>query len=438
MGHPPETRLSEWLRFAVAAEHDALESTEFGRAMTGLRLPLEAYVGMLKALSVAHGVFERAIASVSNPTVAQVWDPSASRVSALEADLDHFGRLEFPEPRVAIDAALVLGDRVLKRTVEDPESLVGAAYVFAGAAVGQVATAPKIAETFGLDEGGLAYMSAFGPATRARLAELKRRIDGLDLDAIPDRGTDADARERMRASAVEVYRAFGAIFRALLPLPEDDRLTAASLNPEAGRHPIPRDPREIGAAALAGRISWDEYPYFERRYGERGRRFTKSDGAWLVTLCDLEQRQLDSQVEWLARVLSARGMPSFLLERHLRNLHDQLVEAKPARSSRYRGLVIAADRIAAERRARIDDSKFTDLSRAFDECVRDLDLDLVPRSGRLIAGAVVDEALGRPRAVESRLGWLADPRRFDPRWVAVVESAVDQARTAVSAGGAEG
>jgi hypothetical protein len=435
MGIPPETRLSEWLKTALAAEHDALEATEFARAMTGLRLPLEAYVGMLKALSVAHAVFERAIMSVSNASVAQVWDPSWSRLSALEADLEHFGRLEFPEPRVAIDAALALGDRVLKRTVEDPESLVGAIYVFAGAAAGQVATASGIAETFGLDGPGLAYMSAFGPATSPRLAELKRRIDALELDAMPGRD-DTDVRERMRNSAVEVYRAFGAIFRALLPLPDDDPYTAVSLNPEAGRHPIPRDPREIGAAALAGRISWDEYPYFERRFGERGRRFTKSDGAWLATLCDLEQPQLESQVEWLTRVLAARGMPSFLMERHLRNLHHQLVAANPAGAPRYRGLLVAADRIAAERGALLDETHFADLSSAFDERVRALDLDLVPRSGRLVVAAVVDEAVGRPRAVESLLEWLADPRRFDHRWVAAVESAVARARAALSAAGA--
>lgn len=437
MGPLPDLRLSAWLKTVTAAEHDALEGTEFARAMKDRRLPLEAYVGMLKALSVAHGVFEQAMASVSNPTLAGVWDQSWSRVAALEVDLEHFGRVDFPEPRIAIDAALELGDRVLQRTVQDPESLVGAVYVFAGAAVGQAAMAPVLAETFALDGPGLAYVSGFGAETSGRIADLKRRIDGLDPAALPEREGAAEVRERMRTSAVEVYRAFGAMFRALLPLSDHDRLTAVSLNPEAGRHPIPSDPREIGAAALAGRISWDEYPYFELRYGDRGRRFTKSDGAWLATLCDLDPPQLHKQVEWLTRVLVARGMPSFLMERHLRNLHHQLVEASSTPSPRYDGLHAQAERLAAERRQHLEEQRFADLAHDFDEGMRRLDLDLVPRSGRLVVAAVVDEVVGRPRAVESLLEWLADPRRFDARWVQAVERLVVRARAEVSVGDAE-
>lgn len=438
MAEVPE-RLSVWLAKATEAEHDALEGTEFARAMKAHRLPLEAYVGMLKALSVTHGVFEQAIASVSNPVIERLWDPSWSRLPALEADLEHFGRTEFAEPRLAIDAALELGDRVLRRTVEEPESLVGAIYVFAGAAVGQAATRPTLAETFGLTGPGLRYVSAFGPQTRSRLTELKRRLDGVELDALPVDPEATPLLERMRVSAVEVYRAFGAIFRSLLPLPDpEDRLTAVSLNPEAGRHPIPSDPREVGAATLAGRVSWDEYPYFELRYGERGRRFTKSDGAWLATLCDLPLPQLYDQIEWLTRVLAARGMPSFLMERHLRNLHHQLLEARPERADRYQRLLLAADRIAEQRGGVLDENAFADLARTFDDGVRAEDVDVVPRSGRLIVAAVVDEVIGRPRAVDSVLEWLADPRRFDPRWVKAVESTVAQVRARVSAGGAAG
>ena len=56
-------------------------------------------------------------------------------------------------------------------------------------------------------------------------------------------------------------------------------------NPEAGDHVISVDPAEQSAAAAAIRASWREFPYYARRYGERGWRFSLSDTGWLQTLC---------------------------------------------------------------------------------------------------------------------------------------------------------
>ena len=42
------------------------------------------------------------------------------------------------------------------------------------------------------------------------------------------------------------------------------------------------DPRALLAAERAGRRCLRDYPYLSLRYGERGRRFTDSDGGWLA------------------------------------------------------------------------------------------------------------------------------------------------------------
>ena len=92
---------------------------------------------------------------------------------------------------------------------------------------------------------------------------------------------------------------------------------------------MPSDPREIEAAVEAGNVTWERYPYYEWRYGERGRRYTASDSAWLATLSLLDQENVDQQVHWLGRVLAVRGMPRLLLRDHLRTLYQYLCAAAP-------------------------------------------------------------------------------------------------------------
>ena len=40
------------------------------------------------------------------------------------------------------------------------------------------------------------------------------------------------------------------------------------------------------------RFSISEFPYYQERYGERGKRFSDSDTCWLVTLTNLNQESL--------------------------------------------------------------------------------------------------------------------------------------------------
>lgn len=64
---------------------------------------------------------------------------------------------------------------------------------------------------------------------------------------------------------------------------QQPRTSARTLNPEAGEHAISADPGEQAAAEAATRLSWREFPYYAKRYGERGWRFSLSDSGWLQT-----------------------------------------------------------------------------------------------------------------------------------------------------------
>lgn len=209
--------------------------------------------------------------------------------------------------------------------------------------------------------------------------------------------------------------------------PERPVARATSLNPSAGHHSVTADPRELAASERAGERSWSTWTYYTHRYGERGRLFTRSDSAWITTLGDYPASVVERQIRWLGALLAARGMPRLLLENHLRILHEELVAAVPERASEYASLLQAADSLRAERHAAVPERILTNLEVGFRDLLDSAGGDAL-RAGALIGAAVADERAGVPGAVESLLQWLADPARFNARWIAAVEHTLQQAR----------
>ncbi len=231
-------------------------------------------------------------------------------------------------------------------------------------------------------------------------------MDGLDHDL----STEEIAERRRVVSASGVFA------------------PVAALNPEAGRHAIPSDPREVQAALRAGEHSWRRFPYFAWRYGERGRRFTRSDSAWLVTLAEHEQELVDRQVLWLGALLAARGMPRWLLQAHLEALHEELARTVPERAPAYARLLQAAGMLHTLRRRRVSDETFEALAAAFDRRVGAAWASCLPEGGRLVVAAVADERDGIERALASVQDWLADPARFPAAWIDAVRWISHEAR----------
>jgi hypothetical protein len=199
------------------------------------------------------------------------------------------------------------------------------------------------------------------------------------------------------------------------------------LNAEAGQVPAPDDPREIAAAVRANAIMRRAIPYLELRYGERGKRFGDSDGGYLLTLLGYDQPTIDKQIDWMAGLLAARGMPTLILELHLRTLARLLQRAfrDPARGA---PLLVSADRLRAKRRARLNDTIIAELAAHFAERAGFPARRWARGAGVLIACAVADELNGLKLAVESLDGWIADRSRFPRPWVEAVRATVRSAR----------
>jgi hypothetical protein len=205
------------------------------------------------------------------------------------------------------------------------------------------------------------------------------------------------------------------------------RPPVAALNPEAGDHAVPDDPRELRAALLAGERTRHRFVYYERRYGERGRRFTHSDSAWIVTLAGRPE-VAERQLRWLGALLAARGMPRWLLEEHLRVLHAELVAAVPERRDAYEDLLRVAEVFREERLDGLDEAACEAIAQAFDHRVGAAAAEL-PEAGALLVAAVADERAGLDRAVDSLMDWLADPTRFPDAWATAAAETIAAART---------
>ena len=127
------------------------------------------------------------------------------------------------------------------------------------------------------------------------------------------------------------------------------RATANALNADAGSHAVTADPRELAAIERAANRSLTAWPYIEQRYGERGRRFTRSDSGWIATLPDLPQDSVDRQLRWLGVLLASREMPRLVLAEHLEVLAEELTVALPDRTAAYDQLRVGAAGLPAER-----------------------------------------------------------------------------------------
>ena len=206
---------------------------------------------------------------------------------------------------------------------------------------------------------------------------------------------------------------------------------ATSLNPNAGHHLVTADPRELAASERAGDRSWATWTYYSRRYGERGRQFTRSDSGWIATLASYPLAVAKQQLDWLAAMLAARGMPRLLLEEHLRILHEELRRAVPEHASGYAVLLQVAESLASERAECEAGRTLAALETGFRELLDDAPEDDL-RAGALIGAAVADEHAGIPASVTSLLDWLGDPAQFSERWLAAVEQTVERARRSCS------
>lgn len=362
-------------------------------------LSLETKVAWRRTLEALRRGLEPVIARCPDPLVAGVWREVRRVVPLPDPTLCALD--DVPSwPACDPDDLLSLVERV--RADDEPPALLGAC--------------------FGLDSSTCIALPVEGPCQKRAGAagSLHPDVDPIIdvLDELPPRAIDVVA-----AISRDVIATMVRIADALSSTSERP-IRARDVNQDAGNHVVTTDPRELVAAVDGGLRTWRAFPYYAARFAERGERFTRSDSAWLVTLADHPTGE--RQITWLAGLLAARGMPSYLLEVNLGHLHEALVAAVPVRRARYERLLDLAAGLRERRTAALDAARFDDLARGFP-----FDAP-VAGMGAVLVAAVVDEANDFKNALSSVRSWATDPERFDPAWIEAVDALVAETKRAIA------
>ncbi|MBA2627543.1 MAG: biliverdin-producing heme oxygenase [Gemmatimonadales bacterium] len=411
------------LQEATSRIHARVEAAPFFVALHDGTLPPLAAASYLQSLSIVHAVLEHALATSSDSRVSHVWNAGLAKLPYLLDDLKLPGVEPLRAIAPGIRAALALADRIVLNSAAGP-ALLGYLYVLEGSQNGGLMLKQLFAVALGVTAQDLSYFGCDGRDTHRRWTQFTGSLDAVTLSA---------DEERMVAEAgVAAFEGLEAIVLALFPFDEGRvAVHVTAVNPEAGRHTLPADPSEIGIALRAGVRARERFPYLERRFGERGRRFTASDSCWLLTLIPLEYATIARNIAWLRTVLASRGIPSLILENHMRELVAEVEAATPGRLAETQSFRRVVDDLSASRQAQVADATVASLAAQFGTRLIALggtDLGAVA----LLASAHADEidVPGSYAAIES---WLADPASFGAPWCAAIRE-ISGALSGVSAG----
>jgi heme oxygenase len=411
------------LRAATQPQHELLDTMPCARALRDGTLPIAEYASFLHAVHTVHEALEQIVERTGDSGLQQLFGHSARRRGLLARDLAYL-RVDLRAVDSAQLRALVLAQKLRLDARRDLHRLLGHAYVLEGSQLGGLLQARALASRAELAGGGRAYLEGAGKATQAAFEDF--------LERLSQHLGEAAALEQAIVGARTVFAGFAAILAAI-PAGEAagaNRWLVSELNQDAGTHPIPGDLREVLAALRAGEHSYQQFAYYEARYGERGQRFTRSDSAWLATLARDDDTSALRQVSWLARILSARGMPRLLLEQHLEVLHSALVAHVPERAPSYAALARAAQQLRAERETALPEPRARSLQADFVAALAcGPQRGIEPReAATLLVAAVADELAGIGGAVPALTAWLCDPASASAAWQAAAARLITAAR----------
>lgn len=408
--------LSARLKAKTAATHAQLDALPFFQALHRGTVPALSVVSLLRAAAIIHAVFERELSRVADPDIAALGRLAVPKTPLLVADLE----ILQTETVVSIgDAIQVAVDAAADIVAEgdNPLKLLGILYVVEGSQNGGLALRQAYGRGLQLPPERLSYFGCYGKGTAAHWRAFVARLDSLVIDS--------EQSSAVADSALTCFQWFEQICAALYPY-SDDRLRyhSAAINFEAGDHAMPQNPHEVALALRAGKAAWDKYPYLDRRFAQRGRRFTSSDSCWLVALARMPVDSATKNLRWLRTVLASRGIPTVILAAHLGAISDALAEAFPGQATLRAPFDRFLASLDAERHSLPGGPMISTLVDEFDRRLDACAGPVVPSAAQLVASAWVDQQSGIAGSLAATRDWFTDPARFSPDWILHVNDLV--------------
>jgi heme oxygenase len=404
--------IHDLLKTKTALLHEQLESLPFFEALHTQKLPKVSTVSFVRCLAIIHAVLERKLSQTSQHQVSRLYASTLPKLPLLTADLKVMDAATLPGVAPAIRVALDYADEILGEA--DPLNLIGPLYVLEGSQSGVIALKHEYARCLNVPDKQLSYLGCYGSATAARWTTFLGILGALSLDD--------GQRERIAASAVECFECLEGICAAAYPFSSKDlKYHAVAMNFEAGDHAIPQNPIEIDLALRAGKAAWEKFPYLEQRYGARGKRFTNSDSCWLVTLTHAPGQDVATKaLDWLRTVLATRGIPTLVLEVHLRTIQQAITPEFPEQIKMRAQFDPFLSNREAERRVHLGADGQSPLIDVFNSRFQACSGFKVESAADLVASAWMDERSGVTGSLSALHSWLTDVGRFSSDWIANV------------------
>ncbi len=301
-------------------------------------------------------------------------------------------------------------------SIKSPWKLIGFIYTLDGSLNGGSIFKKHFSKILNFEDDD--YISFFSVFVIEFKQFWKNFTDNLNSELL-----DSDIKSDITSGAEEIFYDLMKIYQSLYPV--DSKYLGnhiTSLNPEAGNYPISTNPVEIKCAITAGLKCWDEFPFYEKRYGERGRRFAVSDSAWLVTLSELPCNLAVSQVKWLANYLAKIGMPTITMEAQLKYLYQELSEAIPDKEPKYKTLLYASDELRNNILKIFPEDVLSDSNRILDSFLEKYGSSSakIENTGKLICSSIADLKNGAEESEQGYKSWLTNPSLFDQGWIKAV------------------
>lgn len=376
-------------------------------------LPIESFVGHLRALAIIYGTLENQLSKLNEPEIKSLLRDYQPKLPFILSDLEYMNAHTVKDIIPCINHALHVADKILLHALKSPYKLLGFLFLLDATTNSELAFNQKLsAKLKTLVEKRNDHTFLFNQKYHSIW-------DELTFESLPSLPS-----EEIVSAAKELSSLLISIYEKLYPIDEKflgNHITA--LNPEAGNFPIPTNPLEIEAAIEAGMICWNEFSFYEKRYGERGKRFTISDSVWLVTLHQLPFDLAFNQVMWLAKYLANRGMPVITMEYHLKYLYQELVKRIPKNEPNYKTLLDVSEQLKKLRTDKISDAVFEKSNALFLEtCIQfNVKDPMLQNTGLLIASSVAEGKNGMNESMVNFKTWLKNPELFSLNWIQAIE-----------------
>ncbi len=407
------------LKLLSADLHKRAESTAFIQKLLRCKAGRENYLTYLRALSIVHAVLERSVSTSEHGLLKNIWREEMRKLPLLERDIEIIGQGHSKDLTAPILAALKVAENIRSLSLQNTNRLVGYLYVLEGSTNGGTHIYPRVTQAFGLSgDAGVKYLKNYGEAQPKSWQRFKERLNAVVLNE--------KVLDEVVQGVHELYEGLIAILEACDEAAPSIRVHVTSINPEAGNHRVPQSELELKAVMIAADASLEELPYVRARYGVRGERYTKSDGAWLATLPELPFGVVVKQVNWLGKFLSQLGMPRFALELHLRETEKALSSVFPGQESKYHVLSDSAALLGVQRDQIIPSLIQIEVKTQFISKLKPEEISLYKNLAEILISAVADECMDHSGALNKTLDWIATASHWPAPVVGACHALVDE------------